>query len=145
MSNIVSALKEEIVRLARKEIRAETQGLKKASRQFRSEISALKKRVASLEKIVSRLSRSDAAVKRAKAAHREETRIRFRAKGLIVLRRRLGLSAADLGTLLGVSAQTVYRWEAEKSRPRQQQLIAFASLRGVGKREAAAKLEALAG
>lgn len=145
MSNIASALKEEIVRLARKEIRAETEGLKKASGQFRSEISALKKRVAFLEKAVSRLSKIAAAVEKAKTAPKEETRIRFRAKGLISMRRRLGLSAADLGTLLGVSAQTIYNWEAEKSRPRQQQLVAFASLRAVGKRQAAAKLEALAG
>ena len=145
MPNIASALKEEIVRLARKEIRAETEGLKKASVQFRSEISVLKKRVASLEKSISRLSKSAAKGQMAKAVPNAETRFRFRAKGLISLRRRLGLSATDMGTLLGVSAQTVYNWEAEKSRPRQPQLVAFASLRGLGKRQAAAKLEAMAG
>jgi DNA-binding transcriptional regulator YiaG len=145
MPNIASALKEEIVRLARKEIRAETEGLKKASAQFRSEISVLKKRVASLEKSISRLSKSAAAGKKAKATPTDSTRVRFRAKGLIALRRRLGLSATDMGTLLGVSAQTIYNWEGEKSRPRQPQVVAFASLRGMGKRQAAAKLEALAG
>jgi DNA-binding XRE family transcriptional regulator len=51
----------------------------------------------------------------------------------------------DMGTLLRVSAQTIYNWEAEKSRPRQEQLAAIAALRGLGKREAAAKLEELAG
>jgi DNA-binding transcriptional regulator YiaG len=145
MSNIASALKAEIVRLARKEIRAETEGHKKVSGQLRSEISGLKKRVLALEKTVFRLSRSAAEVQKAKATATKETRIRFRAKGLVAMRRRLGLSATDMGTLLGVSAQTVYNWEAEKSRPRQQQLVAFASLRGVGKRQVAAKLEALAG
>jgi DNA-binding transcriptional regulator YiaG len=145
MSNIASALKEEIVRLARKEIRAETEGLKKVSVQYRSEISALKKRVAALEKTVSRLSKSATAGMKAKATPTDATRVRFRAKGLISLRRRLGLSATDMGTILGVSAQTVYNWESEKSRPRQPQVVAFASLRGMGKRQAAAKLEALAG
>jgi len=145
MSNVASALKEEIVRLARKEIRAETEGLKKASAQFRSEISGLKKRVTALEKIVIRLSKSAAAGRKAKATPTDETRVRFRAKGLIAMRQRLGLSASDMGALLGVSAQTIYNWESEKSRPRQAPLAAFASLRGVGKRQAAAKLEALAG
>ena len=144
MSNVASALKDEIIRLARKEIRAETEGLKKASAQLRSEISGLKKRVASLEKIVSRLSKSAAAGQKAKAIPTDATRVRFRAKGLIALRQRLGLSATAMGNLLGVSAQTVYNWEAEKSRPRQPQLVAFASLRGMGKRQAAAKLEAMA-
>ena len=144
MSNIASALKDEITRLARKEIRAETEGFKKTSAQFRSEVSALKKQVASLEKIVSRLSKSAAAGKKAKATPIDETRVRFRAKGLIALRQRLGLSATDMGALLGVSAQTIYNWESEKSRPRQPQLVAFASMRGIGKRQAAAQLEALA-
>ena len=144
MSNVAFALKEEIVRLARKEIRAETEGLKKGSAQFRSEVSAPKKRVASLEKTVSRLSKSAAKGQKAKAVPNEETQVRFRAKGLIALRRRLGLSATEMGTLLGVSAQTIYNWEAEKSRPRQPQLVAFASMRGIGKRQAAAQLAALA-
>ena len=43
MSNIASVLKEEITRLSRKEIRTETEVLKKASSQYRAEISALKK------------------------------------------------------------------------------------------------------
>jgi len=141
MPNFASALKEEIVRLARKEIRAETEALNKAKAQFRSETSALKKRVALLEKEVARLSRKETKGQKAKATPGDETKVRFRAKGLISLRRRLGLSAADFGLLVGVSAQTIYNWEAEKSRPRQQQVLALASLRGIGKRHAIAMLK----
>ena len=145
MANFASALKNEIVRLARKEIRAETEGLKKASVQQRSEISALKKQVVTLEKAVAKLNKAANAGKAAKIDPAKGTRVRFRVKGLVTLRKRLGLTAADLGTLLGVSAQTVYNWEAEKSRPRQQQVAAFASLRGFGKRQAKARLKELAG
>jgi DNA-binding transcriptional regulator YiaG len=95
--------------------------------------------------MVARLNKHAAADPSAKAARVETSRIRFSAKGLVALRRRLGLSAADLGALMGVSAQTIYNWEAEKSRPRQQQLDAFAALRGIGKRQAAARLQELAG
>jgi DNA-binding XRE family transcriptional regulator len=50
-----------------------------------------------------------------------------------------------MGALLGVSAQTIYNWEAEKTRPRQEQLVAFAALRGMGKRQVTAKLQELEG
>ena len=145
MSNIASALKEEIVRLARKEIPTETESLKKASAQYRPEIATLKKRVIALEKRVARFNKSATTAQKAKATTDKPARVRFSAKGLITLRQRLGLSGGDMGALLGVSAQTIYNWEAEKSRPRQLQLDAFASVRGLGKRQAAAKLQELAG
>ena len=50
MSNIASVLKEEISRIARKEIRRETASLKKSSTMYRSEIAALKRRVHELER-----------------------------------------------------------------------------------------------
>ena len=68
--------------------------------------------------------------------------MRFVAKGLRSLRTRLGLSAGDFGTLAGVSGQSIYNWESGKAVPRKSQLAALASLRALGKREAAARLEA---
>ena len=50
MSNVASVLKEEISRIARKEIRRETATLKKASAAYRSEIAALKKRALEFER-----------------------------------------------------------------------------------------------
>ena len=58
-------------------------------------------------------------------------------------RERLGLSAEDFGKLLGVSAQSIYNWEHEKARPRAEQLAKVAALRGIGKREAKARLDQL--
>ena len=52
---------------------------------------------------------------------------------------------ADFATLLGVSGQSVYKWEHGEARPRARQLEAIAELRGIGKREAAARLEKLQG
>jgi DNA-binding transcriptional regulator YiaG len=45
--------------------------------------------------------------------------------------------------LVGVSAQTIYNWEAEKSRPRASQLTAIVAVRGLGKRQAKARLQEL--
>ena len=140
MPNFASALKEEIVRLARKELRSETEKLKKASTAYRSEIATLKRRVAALEKQLVQVSRKSAV----KGTPTDVTKVRFSAKGLATHRQRLGLSAADLGALLGVSAQSIYLWEAGKSKPRQQQLAAISAMRKMGKREALAQLSSLA-
>lgn len=56
------------------------------------------------------------------------------------MRAKLGLSAADLATLLDVSQQSVYNWEHEKSMPRQSQVEAIANLRGLGKRDVRSRL-----
>ena len=50
MPDIAAVLKEEIARLARKEVRSQTEGLKKASAQYRRDIAALKRQVAELER-----------------------------------------------------------------------------------------------
>lgn len=145
MPNIASVLKEEIIRLTRKEVRREIEGLRKASAQYRSDIADLKRRVADLEKKLSRLDKKSSSKVTAQAVSEAPTRTRFSAKGLAAQRQKLGFSAAEMGTLLGVSAQTVYNWEAGKSKPRQQQLAAIATLRGMGKREAKAQLANLKG
>lgn len=144
MANIASLLKEEIMRLARKEIRSETESLKKASAQYRSEIAALKRRVANLEQQVSRLEKSANRNTDVKASPEVETKVRFTAKGFKSLRQRLGLTAEVIGALLDVSAQTVYNWEAGHSRPREPQMVRIAMLRGMGKRDVDAILKKLA-
>jgi DNA-binding transcriptional regulator YiaG len=71
-------------------------------------------------------------------------RRRFRAGGLASHRRKLGLSAEDYGALAGVSGQSIYKWEQGEVRPRAAQLQALATVRGIGKREAMARLEQVA-
>jgi transcriptional regulator with XRE-family HTH domain len=55
-------------------------------------------------------------------------------------RRRLGLSAAKLGLLVGASGQSIYQWETGKAQPRSKSLAAIVELRGIGKEEAASEL-----
>lgn len=143
MPNIQSVLKAEISRLARKEVRDEVSSLKKASGHYRSQIAALKRQVEVLQRTVSRLSRSTghAVVTTAAPADEEGGQPRrFSAKGLAKHRQRLQLSAADFGKLMGVSGQSIYKWESGEVRPRRAQLEAIAAIRNMGRREALAKL-----
>jgi len=138
MPNIATILKEEIVRLARKELRRELEGLKKASASYRSEIAALKRRILALEKRGTSLSKK---TPRPKLESDATENVRFSAKGLASKRKKLGLSAEAMGTLLGVSAQSIYNWEAGKTRPRKEQVMAIAGVRGMGKRQVKAMFE----
>ncbi len=145
MPNIASILKSEISRVARKEIRAEVLTLKKAVGSQRKEIAALKQRAQSLEQTLRKLGRGQRAAPEPVAAEEGDSGVRrFSAKGLLSLRTRLGLSAAECGALVGASSQSIYNWEQGKARPSARHLPAIAALRGMGKREATTRLAAIA-
>lgn len=144
MPNIATVLKEEIARVCRKEIRQQVEPLRKVSAAYRREIAALKRKVAALERQAAVLEKQAAKTVRETTAAEPDRPMRFVAKGLVSLRARLGLSAGDFGLLMGgISDQSIYNWEKGKSTPQKKQLAALASLRGLGKREAAARLETL--
>lgn len=105
MSNFAQQIKGEISRIARKEVRAETQALKKASTQYRSEIASLKRHIAGMEASIKKLSQGKSATAAEPEEGGEFPSLRFRVAGFAALRKKLGLSAAEMGKLIGVSAQ----------------------------------------
>jgi DNA-binding transcriptional regulator YiaG len=141
MPNIGTVLKSEISRVSRKEVRGETQALKKSISQYRSQIADLKRRMQALEQQVKRAGRGRERDGSPADTSEPSGNLRFSAKGLAAQRRRLGLSAASVARLLGVSALSIYKWESGKTRPRAKQIEAIARLRGMGKREAMKRLE----
>jgi DNA-binding transcriptional regulator YiaG len=142
MSNVASALKDEISRVARKEIRRQTSSLKKSSTTYRSEIAGLKRRVVELERQHRRIGRAGQSSS-PPAANEDfvSTGTRFSAKSMAAQRKRLGLSAAECGLLIGASSQSIYNWEEGKAHPRAQHLPAIFALRNLGRRQANEILE----
>ncbi len=144
MPNVVTALKDEIRRVARKEIRAMVGTTKRAVVQYRRDIAKLKRQLNSQEKNVTNLKKQLAGQQGQPAAEEDELAgVRFSARSIRAQRRRLKLSAADYGRLAGVSAMTVYNWESGKARPRKAQFAALVAIRGIGKREALRRLAEL--
>jgi DNA-binding XRE family transcriptional regulator len=140
MANIGIVLRDEITRLARKECRRQLDSTKKASAHHRREIAQLKSQVVLLERQVKLLARKALGALPTPEPRSSKRRPRFTAKGVRAQRARLALSAGDFGKLVGVSAQSIYNWESEKSRPRAEQLSRVVQLRSIGKREAEARL-----
>ncbi len=144
MPNLAGVLKEEIRRLARKEVRSELSGLRKASAQYRREIAALKRDLKEKDRRIKSLeSRKSPEVNG--RARRQETSPRFSPQWLQKHREKLELSAADYAALVGVSPLTIYNWEKGKNRPRAKQLEAWSEVRALGKREAWKRLDEMEG
>ena len=141
MPNIAVMLRQEITRLARREIRSQTQGLRKASAQFRRDIAELKRYVSELKSEFARLERRVGKDVAPEIAEADPAKVRFTAKSVISHRRSLSISAARYGRLIGVTAHTIYKWEHGTSRPRRAQLSAFASIRRLSKTETLARLQ----
>lgn len=142
MLNVVKGLKEEIRRLARKEVRAQIATTKRAAAQHRREIAQLKRQLATAHRRIARLeTRATRGFEGNLAAESAEPRNRFSARSVRAQRRRLRLSAAEYGRLIGVSGQTIYQWEQGKSRPRKSQFAALIASRTMGRREVLARLK----
>jgi DNA-binding transcriptional regulator YiaG len=142
MPNLAATLKEEIQRLAKKEIKAQTGSTKQAVAKYRGEIAKLKRQMREQEKKIAFLeAQEQKRLEQPQAAEESVEGVRFSARSVKAQRERLGLSAANYARLVGVSGLTIYNWEQGKSRPRKEQLAALAAVRGIGKREAVAKLE----
>ena len=162
MANLASALKEEIGRLARKEIRQQTAGTAKTVARCERDIAALKGQIDDLKRKLSsartqgapaptaakkaastKAAATKPAAETASGSGRQSARGRFSADALKSNRERLGLSADNYGKLIGVSGLSIYNWEQGKARPRESSIAALNSIRGLGKREAAKRLEGL--
>jgi DNA-binding transcriptional regulator YiaG len=145
MPNLASSLKEEIARVARKELKSDLEALRKTSAHYRSEIAALKRQLAGLEKSLKSLGKGSA---RTKAADKTEdapegVKLRFRADGFKAKREALELTADAAGKFFNVSGQTIYLWESKRTSPRASHMPAIAAFRKLGKKQAHAILETL--
>jgi DNA-binding transcriptional regulator YiaG len=146
MPNIAAVLKDEIRRLAKKEIKAEIGTTKSAVVQYRKDIAKLKRLVQAQQKEIAFLkAQEQKRLGQQPSTEEPIDNVRFSARSVKAQRNRLKLSAEDYGKLVGVSALTIYSWEQGKSRPRNAQLSRLVAVRGIGKREALAKLEVLNG
>ena len=142
MPNIAAVLKDEIRRLAKREIKTATSATKQAIVQYRRDIAKLKRELQEQKRKTAFLEAQER--KRLDqpqtASEGELNGVRHSARSVRAQRKRLGLSAADYGKLVGVSGLTVFNWEHGKARPRQERLAALVAVRAMGRREALAKL-----
>ncbi len=145
MPNLSHVIKAEIARISRREIKAATSPTKNSTIALKKTAADFKKRVAALESEVKRLTAFFNTIQTERKSHAVETtenKARFSAKGIRALRNKLGLSQDGFAKLLGVSSQAVYIMEHKEGRLslRSATLASLLAIRGIGKREAQARL-----
>lgn len=138
MPNIGTVLKQEILRLARKEVRATVNPLKKRVADLTRSNASLKKKVPQLEKIVVRLQ-SEAEARMLQSVQAGEKKLRGSRLGprsIQAQRKRLKLTRAEFGRLAEVSANTIYLWETGQITPREKSRSVLVGFRKLGMKEA---------
>ncbi|GAO24350.1 XRE family transcriptional regulator [Alicycliphilus sp. B1] len=150
MTAFSDAFRAEVLRIARKEIKADVGGLRKTVTAQRSEIAALKRDVkaltSQLKTVLKAVARRGGAGKAAAlddpdAPARRGRRFKFDAQALADKREQLGISQQAMAALLEASTLSVSRWESGKVAPRAAQLERIQAVLKIGKREAKARLQ----
>ncbi len=147
--NVMSVLKAEISRLAKKEAKKEVSAVKKVNATYRSLIAGLRKRIESLEQGMSGLKKMAPKAEKVLAAKTEpEGRFWITGKGVKAMRKRVGLTQAKFGQLVGVSGQTVVNWESVDGKidiRKKATMARLQQIKGMGKKQVAVLLGEEAG
>jgi DNA-binding transcriptional regulator YiaG len=147
MPNLSQAFKAEIVRLSRKEIKSSAILIYRTSIVLKRNVADLKKRIAVFESEKKRFIAIQKEFQEPKSdaqnAQVKDNKVRITSRTIKALRAKLCISQELFGKLLGVSSQAVYVMERKSGRLRlrSQTLANLLSLRGIGKREVAERLE----
>jgi len=146
MPNIAKVLREEVQRLAKKEVRAAFAPLKRDTVRLKKHVADLRRELTAVTRTSRELLARVTAVvatKEAEVATERAATLRPTSKSLVRLRRRLDLTQVEFGRLMGVSGQAVLNWERKGSRVRMRptNLTALAGIQKMGKREARRRLE----
>jgi len=137
MPNIADVLKQEISRIARKEVRAESTVIRKIVSEQKSQISALKQEVHNLQralkstqKLVAKFTDDVSQTPTTPPEDGELIQRRFSSRRLSEHREKIGLSVAAYAALVGVSGPTLRAWELGKRRPSEEQMAGIVAARG---------------
>jgi len=136
MGKLEQTIKSEIIRLAKKQLRATCGPLVREVRQLKRIVRELRRTVHPLKALGAELEAQKAAeLAELRAAPEEVKAARHSPRLIKNLRNRLGISQGELAVLVGVSASAVAFWEQGKSKPREKTKAALVALRKLGKRD----------
>ena len=144
MANVLSALKSEISRLARKEAKQVVAPVQRVSANYRGLIAGLRKQIDALQGEVAALRRAAPKAEKVLASKTEpQGRFWITGKGVRAMRKKTGLTQEKFGKLVGVSVPTIVNWEKVEGKVeirRKATMARLQELKGKGKREVAAML-----
>jgi DNA-binding transcriptional regulator YiaG len=136
VAKIEAAIKDAIVRGARRQVREATLPLRRDLRRLRRVLTGLRRDLAALRDVAGHWQRmSEASPWRPEVSDTEFRSARLSPRLIRKLRVRLGVSQAALARLAGVSTGAVTQWERGRSVPSGQNRRALVALRKLGRRD----------
>ena len=141
MPNLNQILREEIVRLAKREINLQVKPLKSQLVEMRKTAREQRRRIEQLEKELAGKANKERVI--APRTLSEDDDVRVPRGSVRKHRERFGISQREMALLLDVSTLTVSNWETEKTSPSGENKLGFAELRKMGAREVWDRLERL--
>jgi DNA-binding transcriptional regulator YiaG len=142
MGKLGVAIKSEIVRLAKREMRKTSVPLGRDVRLLKSTVSRLRKTVTALERFVAHQQKDLRKRKIPLEATLEEVKkSRFSPRLVRSLRKKLGISQKELSILSGVTVGAAHLWEKGKFKPKDEKKAVMVALRKLGRRDVKKLLE----
>ena len=135
MAKIEGVIKAEIMRLAKREVRAVFRPLKREVWQMSTKLSNLSKGMASLNRMAKEMHLEEKAKPKLEATPDEVKVSRLTPDRISRLRKKLGISQRELGLLTGATIGAVLSWEKGKFRPKGEKKAVLVALRKLKKRE----------
>ena len=137
MGKVEGVFKSEVLRLSKREMNTVLVPLRRDVRSLKRTVSQLRKTVLALEQFAERHRKQSAQEEvQLTVAPEEIKKARFSPRLIQALRKRLGLSQRELGTLSGVTVGAVHQWETGKFIPKDEKKSVLVALRKLGRREA---------
>ena len=145
MANFARLLKEEIIRLSKKEVRTAMLPALTAIQTLRKANAEQKKKLAELErtfqKYLSVFPEIQPSSNQKTLSFDKKTRLG--AGGIIRIRKRLALDRQTMARLLGVNPNSIFLWEHGKNKPRPPMRMKILSMRNLTRKDIQERLKAL--
>jgi DNA-binding transcriptional regulator YiaG len=136
MGKLDVTIKEEIIRLTRRELHKVSVPLKRDVRSLKITVSQLRKTVVPLERVAADRQKELAKREtRLEAPPEEIKQARFSPRLLQSLRKRLGITQKELAILAGVTVGAAHLWEIGKFRPKDNKMGGLVALRKLNRRQ----------
>jgi len=141
MGKLESMIRDEILRLARREMRKSFVPLRRDVRSMKGIVSQLRQSVLNLERFKSQEEKQLAQKAVSEVSEEEIRKVRFSPRLIRSLRKKLRVTQKELALLAGVSVGAVHQWEGGKSQPRAVKKARLVALRSLARRDVKKLLE----
>ena len=136
MGKLEGIIKDEIIRLAKREMRMKFVPLRRDVRSLKITASQLRKSVLGLQRVVSQQEKQVGPKPIPEVTPEDVKKARFSPRLIKSLRKHLGVSQRDMAKLAGVTAGAVFLWEKGIFEPRDDKKKVLLGLRKLGRQNA---------